>query len=708
MRKYLWFTLIIITLMSCTNNRFDSISPLVKKTSTTPLDRIIIPVEETPIILTRVLRNATSPTSTFDLIGDGTGAMGKGCMSKDTENSTQSKGESTCTCAYSYTLSNGSTESYEAPTTYHEGNVIRCLYVDIPTAVKSVKVRIHQTTLDTYSNSISFNLNNRNITLDPTEASTFAQVQRYQCRDLLWIPNSLAPDTIYDPFQSEDPHNSIPMNFYTTNLGASQAIYGGGMSSVTPPKNWNCPSIPNDPHLKMDLTLYSAGPDSAGSKKIYPPSGSSFDRSTFYLARRATSVFDVPVNAYIAPEINTLSPDAQGNQTAGAPPIGYGASPISTGIPGQETCPDLSIAKPTGYHWVKVWLYRMAMPGRKAIYSYYFNNIGPIACSPGDWKQTTSLQRNAAGNIISSHLNSVFPDCDNNTNSSITVNGPSRYSESLSLTDLMIPEIKATGAQLASRVFTNYNSCFNVDPVFHLDLALPLLVTPIPKSDIYATLPASLPTPTVPSPSPAPTLPAEGAKNTGYSNGPGKGSTLFSDFGLGTDLWNQNLKYSVHLGITQVERVDPYTGCWGSGNIDPAHLCTSVFDRANKVGDGSAPPQPFYPIPYDNNPGTLDIDNPSSPRYDYLFVVTPTNVMSGQITNPSSNEYQTYTPYRFMSLEDCQSPDPDNPNSANDCNSQHALRNYGIKFHDVSSAGDPPANDPQRSGIFPICALQPD
>jgi hypothetical protein len=104
----------------------------------------------------------------------------------------------------------------------------------------------------------------------------------------------------------------------------------------------------------------------------------------------------------------------------------------------------------------------------------------------------------------------------------------------------------------------------------------------------------------------------------------------------------------------------------------------------------------------------VDIDDPSSPRYDFIFVVSPATVMSGEITNPSSSVHNIYTPYRFMSLGDCNSADPDNPSTIGDCNAARALRNYGIKFHDVGSVGDPPANDPNRPGVFPVCALQKD
>lgn len=698
MKHLLLLSSVVMILAGCTNNRFETLTGLIKKTTQSPLDGVIIPATESALVLTRVVRNSSSPVSVLDLIGDESGSIGKLCVSTETTASASNTGASTCVCSFTYTLSDGSTQNHESQTIYHEANLLRCRYSDIPSGVSSVKIKIHATSIDKYSTEFTFNLSQRSVTLDPASESSFWKVQRYQCRDSIWIPHSLSPSNIYDPLQSEDLHNSYPLNFYSSNLGATLGIYGGGVAGVTPAKNWNCPSIPNDPRENLNLTLYSVAADENGSKKIYPPSGSKFDRSTFYLAKKATSIFDIPLNAYIAPGINTLSPDSQGNQT-GIPPIGYGASPISNGIVGQEQCPADSITKPAGYHWVKVWLFRMALPGRKALVSNYLNSLGPIACAPGDWS-AASLQKNAAGTIIPHPNNSIFPDCYNNSNTSVS--GASRNTESLYLTDLKIQEVIDTGAKLSSRVFENLNACFNIDPNFHLDVytGSKLSGGSISASNIYSSLPASVPSSSA---SPAP-LPAAGASNTGKKNGPGQAETLLPGvLGLGTDVWNQNMKYD-GSSPNQVDRVDPDFGCWGPRNSNPAHLCSGVFAGTT----GAAAPQPFYPIPYDDAPSTINIDDPSNPRYDFIFVVTPPEVHSGDMTNPSSSVHRIYTPYRFMSKDDCQSIDPDLPDTAGDCKPQRVLRNYGIKFHDISSAGDPPGNDPHRAGVFPLCALQPD
>jgi hypothetical protein len=632
--------------VSCTSNRLSSLNT-ASTTTGNPLDGVIVSVNESALALTRVIKNASSPTSVFDLIGDGSGAFGNYCKSQAAGSG--NTGASTCKCSYSYAMPDGSTQNYEADTDYHEQDLLRCKYIRIPAAVRSVDVRVHVNDTNMYSNVYTFKFSGGGVTLDTSDASTFALVQRYQCRDNIVVPYSLSPqDTVYDPFQSEDVHNSYPLNFYTTNMGLAMAYYAGGVKALglAPPYDWNCPSIPNDPAHQMDLTIFSVGADSAGSKKIYPPTGSIFDRSNFYVAKQATSVFNIPINSMIAPTINTVSSDSQDNPSP-VPPMGYGAAPIPTGVSGQETCPDSSITIPSGYHWVKVWLFRMALNTRRAYVSYNLQNLGLIACAPGEWRAPTSFIIDPnTGNPIASIYNSVFPDCYNNVS---TITGNNRNTDSLYLSQLFNNGTRV--ADLASRYFVNSGACFNVDPNFH---------------------------------------PASGL--TG--NGPGRANDgsatpINSLVGKGTDIWFPN---QIYPGATPVSPL----GCGGANPVDanPAHLCT--------------PATPPLAVAYDDKPATIDIDDVSSPRYDFIFVVSPTTVMSGEITKPSSSVHNIYTPYRFMSLGDCNSPDPDNPSTVGDCDASRALRNYGIKFHDVGNIGDPPATDPNRPGVFPVCALQKD
>ena len=90
-------------------------------------------------------------------------------------------------------------------------------------------------------------------------------------------------------------------------------------------------------------------------------------------------------------------------------------------------------------------------------------------------------------------------------------------------------------------------------------------------------------------------------------------------------------------------------------------------------------------------------------RFDFIFVATPPTVMSRDMSDSSSAIYAQYAPYRFRADTDCGAADPDLAG----CIQSKALRNYGIKWHDVDSAGDPPAGAPNRAGVFPVCAMQP-
>ena len=81
-------------------------------------------------------------------------------------------------------------------------------------------------------------------------------------------------------------------------------------------------------------------------------------------------------------------------------------------------------------------------------------------------------------------------------------------------------------------------------------------------------------------------------------------------------------------------------------------------------------------------------------------------MLSNMQDTSSSSPGLPYHPYRFYTNLDCLSPDPDSA-PAGDCLQSNAITNYGLKLYDVGSAGDPPAADPNRAGIFPMCAIQP-
>lgn len=355
--------------------------------------------------LARVQKNATDPAGTLDLIGDGSGTLGSLCVPPASGGSAGS-GASTCRCSYTYIDASGSQIGpVEVDTTYRERDMIRCPYSTVPTDISFFTVSVRATNTDTKSNDVTFKLAGSGVSLDLANRESFTQVQRYQCRDIVFIPY-LFDQAVYDPFLSEDPRYSYPLNFYTTNMGRTLATYAAGDPSrgITAPLGWNCPAIPNDSAQGMDLTLFSVAADSTGSKAIYPPGGA-FDRSTFFVARAKTGVFNVGVNAYAFPgtfTTNQPTPVAgQPSQTTGLPPLGYAARPIPLAA-GGETCPDTSVTIPQGFHWAKLWLFRKQLPQRTYPTSNNLGRVGPISCNPRPW--TPSAQTAAPNDTF-------FTDC---------------------------------------------------------------------------------------------------------------------------------------------------------------------------------------------------------------------------------------------------------------------------------------------------------
>jgi hypothetical protein len=149
-------------------------------------------------------------------------------------------------------------------------------------------------------------------------------------------------------------------------------------------------------------------------------------------------------------------------------------------------------------------------------------------------------------------------------------------------------------------------------------------------------------------------------------------------------------------------------GCNGSTVYDPLNLCGNVMSP--QVYNKTIVPAP----PFNMNVTSAPWDTGAS-RYDFLFVVTPTSIMLSDMQNITAAG-APYQPYRFKTDLDCIDPDtgfpainPDATNAANSnyCNYLNAINTYGLKLQDVGSSGDPPASDPNRAGVFPVCVIQP-
>ena len=361
--------------------------------------------------LSEVVFSTSNPKANFDLIGDGTGAIGQSCTAS-TAGATDPTLPSTCVCNYSYIRASGASESQQSPSIYRENDLLRCSYTIIPSDVTYVDVSIFVSTSHAYSSTQRFNFSGALGGLSLANSTSFNSIRRYQCKDTIVIDGVFSGTNIYDPIQSEDPLLSYPLNFYTGNMGGAFASFIANTANVPASSGagWNCPTIPNDTSAGLDLSVYSVDRDS-GSNTIYPPTATS-DRSTFYLAKQATGAFAIPVNAFIAPF--TMSSTTIGSTNL--PPIGYGAAPIPLSN-GTETCPDSSVTIPTGYKWVKVWLFRASLSDRKFAISTKLQQAGPVSCNPGTWDGSVAN----AGNFATVD---VFPDCrisQNIPNSSGTV-----------------------------------------------------------------------------------------------------------------------------------------------------------------------------------------------------------------------------------------------------------------------------------------------
>jgi hypothetical protein len=395
----------------CTNALFNSLRGITSKVDT-PNG---IQEDQSFLQVTRIVRSNQDPTSNFDLLGDGSGQIGQYCGQTISGNE-GAPTTTACVCAFQYITTTGDLLQVEAPSIYVESDLLRCSYGQIPAGLNFVRVRIRLTTVgDVYSNETTVNLTGSGTTLSLTDPSSFRTVQRFQCKETLYIPMMWGDSSgVYDPLLSEDPTFVYPFNFYTTNLARSLDLmsfhpYTAPVTSNGRNVGWQCPAVPNDPSLGMDTRVWSVL-DYNGDYVISPPRSGSLDRQSFSLMRQPSGPFNVPVNAYVAPNLYSRNKIGQPHDTslanAGGPevePMGYGVQPIVIGDD-EEACPDTSVVIPSGYQWVKVWLFRASLEDRKIPVTPDFSLLGPIVCNPRKrWASRTPAQVDA--------IDYVFPNC---------------------------------------------------------------------------------------------------------------------------------------------------------------------------------------------------------------------------------------------------------------------------------------------------------
>ncbi len=667
---------LLLSLSSCTNN-FSTNASFSNTVQVPPPNSGTGTSNTGTFTLSRVIQDTLNPTALLDLIGDGTGAFGTLCAAS------ASPQTPTCQCSYTYNSASAPHQQKLVNVAYQESDLVRCPYNTIPLDVTQVTISLYVIGANTYSTSVNFNLSTTGISLDTANVSNFISPTKYQCRDIIWIPYLFDGGNIYDPFQSEDPHLTFPLDFYATNLGAAISLYTSGPSA----QNYICPPILNpDAYLtpaaltafnsaqQTNLNVYSQAP-LEGDYSIYPPTPGTFDRSTFYLAKNPSGVFNVPVNAYLAPGITSST-------GSNAAPLGYGASPIPNGIgTGQETCPDTSIPIPSGYQWVKVWLFRAGLPQRHYAtigQSPNLLSIQSISCNPGDW----SMDKLACPTMAP-----IFPGC---------------YVE---------PFHRGTGANyaaapLSSEVSISMNQVNTLsDPNPNPGCKSATTFAPPPKSPVvladrvYANAMSSTSAACVRLQSYKNPAPGTGGVLTmnDLCSGTSPGSGCFTDAeGNIFDRWIAEDPGSSDPLLVPLYSPDLQSGCSANPINDPLNVCSTKLNVEHALNVDAA----AAPTNYNTATADLDIGTATS-RYDFLFIVTPTAISINDMQNQTNASLQ-YTPFRYFTNKDCPSSNPVDSN----CLVSNQI-SYGVKLHDVGSNGDAPPSTTNPANSFPVCALQP-
>ena len=679
---------ISLPLCSCTNLLNRALTNTSTGTTVTAAPPVSTSTGTGTFTIKNVIEDTYNPASVLDVIGDGSGTLGTLCVT--------SNGANLCNCTLAFTQTSGAAQQVDTPVTYSESDMARCSYYNVvPSGITTAQVSIHLTSAGTYSNAITFKFPGVGNVLDTTSALSFHQIFRYQCRDIVFIPGIL-DGSVYDPIQSENFHLTYPLDYYAANLGNAISTY---VQAVSASPNWLCPPILNpnlfltpnalaayNANYHINLGLFSkAGLAPSGSKVMYPPSSGVFDRTTFYLAKAASGVFTIPFDVQLAPTVVT-APSALPSPA----PVGWGASPVVTGTT-SESCPDAStVTIPTGYHWVKVWLFRASLsqrtyatPGTQGI---GVKTVAAISCNPGDW---ANLSANAEG------YGTVFGACD-------AARYDLKISDGTNTTAVVAPNINP---YLGTALSISANSGMSNGDLDIPSETLALQANPIAPMNYLADRVLGGNNECIRLNSFPQTLPGNGSSGRKGYQPVGASANINQQAGAnacgvdagaactGGDHW-------------QAER--PYSwNSWAAPSPTPTPPCTSDPMNTCTAITSAVMPQSNY-MTLASLEAEIGQATGSVPvRYDFLFVVSPPSIMLSDMQN-STSAAMPYMPYRFYTDVDCLSDNPDAPTTPSDCALGNAITTYGLKLHDVGDNGDPPASDPARPGLFPICALQPD
>ena len=376
----LFFILLTPLFSSCTN--------IAKSKSTlSTLNNLVAPAEGTNASSFQLVTVIPSQAiiGDYDLIGS-SGEFDSYCQ--DTHNP-----NSKCKCAFTYDQPGVGTQTVQTSIVYQESNLVRCTN-QVPSGISSFNISVVTIDGSSSSNTQTVTLSsgvfsNSTSYLDLASSNSYLQAQRFQCRKREQISNPLDPNLV-DPFQSENPTLLYPFNYYTTNVSDSllQLQQKKGVS-------WECTLATTqtgalqwwaNPYVFSAETCTSAfcmgdgeliaPTDSLVSGKIASatsttnPNGKR--RSSFSLAKQSYGVFQVPVQAAVAPNDYVSA-------TYGV--IGYAAQavPSSNGV---SSCPNITL--PPKATWVKLWNFRATSitPPSMLTTSTSMSQSG-IACDPG-------------------------------------------------------------------------------------------------------------------------------------------------------------------------------------------------------------------------------------------------------------------------------------------------------------------------------------
>lgn len=683
-----------------------------------------IPTGENEFQIGNLVFDRLNPSNTLNVYGDsGARDIGTFCAMP----SAITAGSRTpCVCVFTFTLA-GSSQQLEANTDYVEDNLLKCRYDSIPAGASDVEVRVLITASAQYSNGWALNLSGSGSTgvgsADFSDPRTFSRVMRFQCRQNVYVPNlyrrynftrlSLdiqgSEQKVYDPFQSHDIRLSYPLNFYARDPGEAM-LYLSSATGKLPDQlaSWECALNPKDqPPSWLNWRVYSLNADPTDGFEISSANpGDAKKREAFYLSKVSAGIFTTPVNALAGPHPSLLTRyTAPGTSSGGTtprlpvsdvlksnpPPLGYAARPTTT-APGEERCPtSAESAIPSGYEWAKLWVFKATTPQRNYVSgSLKIADAGPVVCNPGTWQTG-----NPAGGAL------VFQDCvANGTNGTASKFDDHWYipvpgqNQSLIGAGALAPLINTDNDDVVERSPAAAHDAANNIKTSRSAMRIFLQTDPLTSgtTNVYGACYYRAQTNSAGSDA-DPEDSAWPALGTGDANPPG------------TRVGPETLKFGSSLSSVSYLRTgsDLFDARTSSSGTRPLNLDTA--SAANQIAT---------PIEFNNSGSDVEVSNldsvsidgttpnATSMKYEYLFVVSGTDVHTKDMSDSGSVKARRHTPLRFRNKVDCTAADPNDP-SCGTVDSPNRFPPYRLWLGEILADTSAPSS--QRP-LFPLCVLR--